>query len=126
MRLLLDTHALLWALVDEKQLHAKALRAISNQRNQVYVSSVSAWELSVKRAAGKLKHLPENIEFALETSQFLPLPLTLLQAWRAGELPLLHGDPFDRLLIAQAQMESLTLVTRDEKILQYAVPCVEA
>jgi PIN domain nuclease of toxin-antitoxin system len=126
MKLLLDTHVLLWALTDEKALHPKAVRAIVNPRNHIYVSAVSAWEIALKKSLGKLKNIPDTLEAALVASQFTVLPITMAHAWRTGEVQALHGDPFDRMLVAQALCENLTLVTRDARMRGYAVPLLEA
>ncbi|MDB5101766.1 MAG: hypothetical protein JWM80_6187 [Cyanobacteria bacterium RYN_339] len=125
MRLLLDTHALLWALGDVAQLHPAAAEAIADGRNAVYVSAASVWEAGIKRALGKLE-APEDLVGAIERCQFRSLPITPAHAWQAAALPLLHQDPFDRMLVAQAQVEGLTLVSRDERVRAYDVATFEA
>jgi PIN domain nuclease of toxin-antitoxin system len=125
VRFLLDTHALLWALMDEKRLHPKACRHISNSRNQVYFSPVSIFELGIKEKQGKLR-AKSDIQEAINACRFLPLPLSASHAWQAAQLPMVHSDPFDRLLIAQAQLENLTLITRDQNIPLYDVVTLEA
>lgn len=119
MNLLLDTHVLLWSLLDSPRLSAKARETISGAA-LVYASAVSAWEIAIKRALGKLV-CPEDLEGALRDTQFLALPVTVGHAIAAGALPRHHDDPFDRMLVAQAKMESLTLVTRDERLKDYGV-----
>ncbi len=125
MNLLLDTHVLLWWLSDDKMLGAKARAAIANPDVQVFVSAASAWEISIKMTLGKLD-APENLEEALDTSGFTPLPITIDHALAAGRLPEHHRDPFDRMLIAQAQLERLTLVTHDGAFGHYDVGLLDA
>jgi PIN domain nuclease of toxin-antitoxin system len=119
-RLLLDTHVLLWWLADDRQLGPNAREAIGAGRNQVYVSAASIWEISIKRALGKLQ-APDNMDGIVETAGFDPLPISLFHGEQAGRLPDIHRDPFDRMLIAQAQAEGLDLVTSDRFIPQYGV-----
>ncbi|MDE2665411.1 MAG: type II toxin-antitoxin system VapC family toxin [Acidobacteriota bacterium] len=124
-RLLLDTHTVLWWLTDPDELHRDAFQSIECQQNEVFVSSVSGWEIAVKRALGKLK-APDNLEAAVKAQDFIPLNLTFLHAEQAGALPPHHGDPFDRMLIAQAQVEGLILVTRDIRIPRYGIRTMSA
>jgi PIN domain nuclease of toxin-antitoxin system len=124
-RLLLDTHAFLWWLADEPQLSVDALKAIADQRNDVFVSAVSGWEIAIKRAAGKLQ-APENLDAMVEDSGFTHLPITFFHGEQAGALPMRHRDPFGRMLIAQAQAEGLVIVTNDPKIRQYGVRTLAA
>ena len=119
-RLLLDTHALLWALEDDDALGERARGAIVDPRNDVFVSSVSVWEISIKRSLGKLK-APEDLLSAIEASGLRELPVTFVHADHAGGLPPHHRDPFDRMLVAQAQVEGLTIVTHDSVIAKYGV-----
>jgi len=95
--------------------------AIASPQNQVYVSAVTVWEIAIKRALGKLK-FAGSAGIAIAEDGFVPLPITVEQAEWAGRLPPLHRDPFDRLLVAQAHLEGLVLVTVDEQILRYQVP----
>lgn len=125
MRLLLDTHALLWAIGDPERLHAVARMALAEERNEIWVSVASIWEIGIKRSVGKLK-APDDLGPHLEAANFEPLTITLEHATRAGSLPMHHRDPFDRMLIAQAQAESLTVVTRDARFAPYGVPLLEA
>ena len=125
MKLLLDTHALLWALADQERLSPNAKRAIISDENLVFVSMVSLWELTIKQGLKKI-NLPANLFDKLEKEGFETLPLTFGHLNRLQDLPLLHRDPFDRMLVAQAQHEQLTLVTRDEKILEYNVSSLQA
>ena len=119
-RLLLDTHTLLWAIQDDPQLDADARRAIADRSNEVYVSSASVWEISIKRAQGRLES-PDNLVETIARAEFTELPVSHIHGELAGELPLHHRDPFDRMLVAQAQAEDLVLVTRDPHIMSYDV-----
>ena len=124
-RLLLDTHAFLWCLADAAKLSPPARTAIADGHNDVFVSAVSGWEISVKRAKGQLI-APDNLGALVEDRGFAHLPLTFHHAEQAGMLPAHHKDPFDRFLIAQAQAEGLTVVTRDAHIARYGVPTMPA
>jgi PIN domain nuclease of toxin-antitoxin system len=124
LRLLLDTHALLWWLADT-ELEPSTSQAVADPRNDVYVSAASVWEISIKRALGKLS-APDNLEETVAGNGFQPLPISLAHATKAGELPLHHQDPFDRMLIAQAQLEGLTTVTRDPRFQSYGIPLLTA
>ena len=124
-RLLLDTHAFLWCLADVAKLSAPARTAIADGGNDVYVSAVSGWEIAVKRAKGQLI-APDNLAAMVEVRGFAHLPLTFHHAEQAGMLPTHHKDPFDRFLIAQAQAEGLTLVTKDAHIARYGVRTMAA
>lgn len=119
-RLLLDTHVLLWWLADDANLGDQARKSISDARNQVYVSAASTWEISIKKALGKLD-VPSDMSSLVEEEGFLPLPISPYHGDQAGQLPDLHKDPFDRMLVAQAQAEGLILVTHDEAVAQYPV-----
>ena len=125
MRLLLDTSTLLWWLDDDRKLGAAARAAIASPDNEVYVSAASAWEISVKRASGKLD-APFDVADALERSFFIELPIEVAHAMAAGELPSHHKDPFDRMLVAQARVEGLTLVAHDAGIARYDVELLDA
>jgi PIN domain nuclease of toxin-antitoxin system len=124
MRLLLDTHALLWWLADEG-LSAQAREAVADPANLVAVSAASAWEISIKKALGKLA-APDDLEHQLEAGGFEPLPISVAHAVAAGHLPRHHEDPFDRMLIAQALAEGLTVVTRDKRFYDYGIPLLTA
>lgn len=116
MNLLLDTHTLLWWVLKSDKLSAKAAKAAANPENVVYVSAASAWEIATKYRLGKLQPpLPLVFEFSQEAEElgFLELPVTSAHASRSGWLEIPHKDPFDRMLIAQAQIEELTLVSNE-------------
>jgi len=124
-RLLLDTHAFLWWLSDDPALGADTRQMIGEPRNQVLVSAASIWEISIKQAKGMLD-APEDLEALVEDEGFTKLPISLFHGQQAGKLPEIHRDPFDRMLIAQAQAEGLELVTADGIIPQYGVRVVSA
>ena len=126
MNLLLDTHVFLWAIDNHPTLSEKARKAIVDGNNIVFVSAATAWEIAIKRGIGKLKAPKGDYLQELELHRFTPLDITTEHALAVEELPLHHKDPFDRILIVQAQVEKLTLVTRDEKIKTYAVSLIEA
>jgi PIN domain nuclease of toxin-antitoxin system len=120
LKLLLDTHAFVWWDAKDPLLPTRMSDAIASAENQVFVSSVSVWEIAVKRASGKLL-FGGSIEAAIDTHGFHQLPISARHAEWVGSLQPIHGDPFDRMLIAQAQLEGLTLVTVDQLILRYTV-----
>jgi PIN domain nuclease of toxin-antitoxin system len=123
VNLLLDTHVLIWW--DEgRRLAAEARRAIADA-DSVYVSAASAWEVAIKTGLGRLRPI-RTLEQAVDESGFLELPVTFRHAERVGKLPPHHRDPFDRLLIAQADVEELTLVTRDAVFARYGVGVIGA
>ena len=122
-RLLLDTHVLLRALADD--LAPATRSAITDSTNEVYVSAVSVWEIAIKRALGKLR-APDDMVSVIEESGFLELVVTSFHAEQAGDLPMHHRDPFDRMLVAQAQVEGLSIVTMDSRIPLYAVRTITA
>ena len=121
MRLLLDTHALIWALGAPEKLPAAAHRAIQAAENEVYASLASAWEISIKVSIGKLKFDAQDLERALAASGMQPLGISLQHTARLSSLPPHHRDPFDRMLVAQALTESMTLVSRDRELAKYGV-----
>jgi PIN domain nuclease of toxin-antitoxin system len=124
VRLLLDTHALLWWLADEG-LATQARDAIADPATVVMVSAVSAWEISIKKALGKLA-APDDLEYQLQVGGFIPLPISIAHGVAAGQLVRHHEDPFDRMLIAQARAEGLTIVTRDKRFTDYDVALLSA
>lgn len=125
MKLLLDTHVVLWWLAEPEALAPSAYKAIEAPTNEVYVSAASLWEMSIKQQLGKLT-LPRDPIEALESIGFIMLDISAEHGWRAGGLPPHHRDPFDRLLVAQADIESMVLVTRDTHIPKYGVPVLPA
>ena len=125
MRLLLDSHTLLWSLGDVPRLGEVAREAIRSLENEVFVSAVSMWELGVKRRKGQLD-APDDLVSIVEQRGFTPLPLSLFHAEQATNLPMHHRDPFDRMLVAQAQAEGLTIVTTDDALQRYGVRTMAA
>ncbi len=125
MNILLDTHVLIWALENNPTLSDKAAANIINADNIVFVSAASVWEIGIKMNMGKLE-APDNLLEEINLHRFTPLPISLRHAQLAGKLPDIHKDPFDRILIAQAVYEKLTLVTRDELIFQYNIKILKA
>ncbi len=125
MRLLLDTHALLWWMADLRRLGPDARAAIDSPDTEVHISGVSVGEIEVKRALGKLE-APNDLLDQVDRHGFTELPLTIRHAVAMRELPLHHKDPFDRMLIAQARVEDLTLVTADRAISDYDVRILPA
>ena len=121
MNLLLDTHAFLWWDASDSKLPSGLKVAIASPSNQVYISAVTVWEIAIKRSSGKLI-FEGSVPRAISEHRFLPLAISIDHVEFAGSLPPLHRDPFDRLLVAQARLESLMLVTVDEEILRYQVP----
>ena len=122
MRILLDTHVLLWALGDRRRLGGPTLGAIESEENEVFFSTVSIWEIAIKSALGRADFgvQPREIAASALGAGLTELPANIGAACRVAELPLLHRDPFDRLLIAQSIETSSRLVTRDQQILSYA------
>lgn len=123
MNLLLDTHALLWWLADDSALPASARELITDPDSTVYLSAVVMWEIRIKQAIGKLI-IPEDFRRVVDDQGFTELPVTIDHTDALAALPMHHRDPFDRLLIAQAVAEGLTIVSVDESLRQYQVPVV--
>lgn len=122
MRFLLDTHAFLWALSSPARLPSRTASAIRDPSNPVYVSAASVWEIAIKAALGKLTADVDDIVRSVEEVGFEELAVTLNHARRVFALPLHHRDPFDRMLVAQAFEEGLTIVTRDASFAAYRIP----
>ena len=125
MNLLLDTHALLWWLSDDSTLSREAKAAIAEPENTVFLSAVVVWEIRIKQAIGKLT-LPGDFRKVLGAQSFVDLPVTVDHAHALADLPPIHSDPFDRMLVAQASSENLTIATRDPVIAAYGVNIVAA
>ena len=124
MRLLLDSHALIWWIAGDRQLSVPAQRAIEDEENDILISAVSAWEIATKYRLGKLPEaeaLALDITGAIASQDFEELPLTIEDGARAGSLPGPHRDPFDRMLIAQALSRDLTLVSIEPHFDNYGV-----
>lgn len=122
MRLLLDTNALILALADEERLSLGAQQALHSLSNEVYFSAVNIWEIEIKVKTGKLERPVDDIVVVARGTGWRELPITARHATATSELDLHHSDPFDRLLIAQARCEGLTIVTSDRVFDRYDVP----
>ncbi len=120
MKVLLDTHILLWWLAEDPALPTAARDAIAGADTTVLVSAATAWEIAIKKAAGRLD-APDDLLDALDVNSFDTLAITAAHALDAGALPAHHTDPFDRMLIAQARAEELTLVSVDRRFADYDV-----
>lgn len=118
----MDTRALLWAA--EGRLAAEARAAIEREAEAVYVSAATVWEIEIKRALGRLR-APDDLLGRIQKAGFEALAITLEHGRAAGRLPLIHADPFDRMLVAQARTEGMTLATADESMARYGVPILE-
>ena len=124
MQLLLDTHAFLWWLSGDDQLSAAARSAIADEGNGIFISSASAWEITTKHRIGKLPGVAAivaDLEGAIVDQGFIGLPISLRHGQVAGALPGTHRDPFDRMLIAQAMLENLVLVSNEQPFDAYGV-----
>jgi len=117
---LIDTHVLLWWLADDPVLTKTARNFIGNEENLIFVSAASVWEIIIKKAIGKLE-APDDIDLILKENNFKELPMTLTHVMMIANLPNHHHDPFDRMLIAQAKCERMTLITADAKLALYDV-----
>jgi PIN domain nuclease of toxin-antitoxin system len=122
VRLLLDTHVLIWWSIDDSRLSKRA-RSLILEANEVLISAASAWEIATKVRLGKLEWTPSagNVGDYVRAQGFRPLPIQLEHAERAGALPGAHRDPFDRMLIAQALIEGVPIATTDEAFERYGV-----
>lgn len=125
MRYLLDTHIILWWLTDPKIIKVKARHIIQNKSNTIYISSASFWEMAIKKGLGRLT-FPHNLLEILVSEGFKPLPIHPAECLGIADLPALHADPFDRLLIVQAKIHDLVLITRDAKMSNYPVNVLNA
>jgi PIN domain nuclease of toxin-antitoxin system len=120
VRLLLDTNALIWTLVRRERIPPIAIDAIEDKANDVFVSVISAWEIEIKAAKGKLG-VPSDLQSAIAAQSFESLAVSMRHAYAVESLPRHHGDPFDRMIIAQAHLEDMTIVTSDSEIQHYPV-----
>ncbi len=125
MRMLLDSHVLLWWFADDPKLANGIRRKIVDSETGVFVSAASVWEIAIKQRLGKLD-APDNLVEAIEASDFVPLAINFVHSTLAARLPLHHDDPFDRMLIAQALSEGLVLVTSDRRFAAYDVELMKA
>jgi PIN domain nuclease of toxin-antitoxin system len=125
MRVLLDTHTVLWWLNDDATLSQRTREIIADGSNLVFLSAAVVWEIAIKQTLNKLA-IPDRIYEVLDAQPFEPLDITTKHAREAGNLPMHHRDPFDRMLIAQARIEDLTLMTRDSHLAKYEVSIIPA
>jgi len=125
MQYLLDTHVILWWFSEPKKIKSKVRNIIKDKSNSIFLSSASFWEMAIKKSLGRLT-LPHNLIEAAVAENFKILPIQPEESLGVADLPLLHADPFDRLLIMQAKLHDLILITRDSAIAQYPVITLEA
>ena len=127
MRYLLDTNIFLWWLDDDKRLKDSIQKIIKNKENQIFVSVVSGWEISIKHHAGKLP-IKTTIKTMFDVAGFKIVDIILSHILELDKLPVYkgHKDPFDRILISQAKVENLKLITSDQKIWKYQIPVIKA
>ncbi len=126
MKLLLDSHAFLWWLAEDPKLGAEARKMVADPSSIVHVSAATVWELSIKASLGKLDLDGADLVEEIEENDFVELPMTARHSAAAASLPRHHQDPFDRMLIAQARIEGLTVVTRDPAFRAYGIAIVPA
>ena len=125
MQYLLDTHVILWWLEDPKKISAKARNIIADKKNTIFVSSVSIWEMAIKKDLGRL-NIPTNILSVLKSDNMQILPLNAEDSLGIMDLSKIHNDPFDRILVSQAKINDLIFITKDQKILEYPVVSIKA
>ena len=127
MRALLDTHAFLWWITDNPQLSSRVREIISDGNNELFLSAASGWEIAIKAQLGRL-NLPDNLEHfiseQLTINAIYGLPIQMSHALHVSVLPNHHHDPFDRILVAQAQLENLAILTADPRIARYPVKVI--
>lgn len=126
MNLLLDTHILLWVAYSPSRLGRAARRMIEDERNELVFSAVSIWEVTIKagRARAPFGAAPSVFRRGLIESGYIELDITSAHAVAVGDLPAIHGDPFDRMLVAQARVEGFTLLTADGRVAEYGAPAL--
>lgn len=123
MIVLLDTHALIWSIEDSPRLSAAARAIIEDTGNVVLASATSAWEISIKKALGRLA-APDDLEAAIEAAGFTKRTITFADAHRVSALPALHNDPFDRMLVAQALVDGVPMISCDPLVARYPVQII--
>ena len=127
MRYLLDTHAFLWFVLDDKRISTKATSIIRESKNEIYFSAASAWEIAIKAKLDRLKIKGDLESFIIEqlsTNSFVPLSITISHSLYLERLPQIHKDPFDRIIIAQSKLEDLPLISSDQKIKRYKIKLI--
>jgi PIN domain nuclease of toxin-antitoxin system len=125
MQYLLDTHVILWWFTTPEKISTKARKLIKDKSNNIFLSSASFWEMAIKKSLGRLT-LPHNLIEAVATESFKILPIMPEESLGVADLPLIHSDPFDRLLIIQAKLNDLVIITHDAKIAEYPVVTIKA
>jgi PIN domain nuclease of toxin-antitoxin system len=125
LRLLLDTHVMLWAIGEPGRLSVQARSAIESEGNEVFVSVVSPWEIAIKKSRNRIE-TPSDLDRGLESSRFKLLPVLLRHTKALESMPHHHRDPFDRMLVAQAIVDGMILVTADRKLTHYAAALLPA
>jgi PIN domain nuclease of toxin-antitoxin system len=120
-RYLLDTHAFIWLVMGDRRLSAEIIELVESFTNDIYVSAANIWEISIKQGTGKLPPLSRDAEEVIDETGLIRLDISTRHAQLAGRLPLHHRDPFDRMLVAQAQIEDLIIITNDGDIPKYGV-----
>ena len=118
MKYLLDTHIVLWWLTTPEKINKKAQKIIKDKSNVIYISSASIWEMAIKKSIGRLT-LPHNLLEMIAIQSFKLLPISAEESLGVADLPMHHTDPFDRMLIMQAKLHDLIIITRDSKIAEY-------
>ncbi len=124
MRVLLDSQVLVWWMGKPDQISRETLQIITDPRNTVYISAASVWELGIKAAKGNLT-LPEKYLESLMNDGFATLDVTMRHAQVSADLPMIHSDPFDRMIIAQARSDDLVLISADRHIRRYNIKVIE-
>jgi len=127
MKYLLDTHAFLWFVLDDKRISANAKSIIKDSKNEIFFSAASAWEMAIKKKLNRLKikgNLEPFIIKQLSANNFIPMSITISHATYTERLPQFHKDPFDRIIIAQSILESLQLISKDEDVKKYKVATI--
>jgi len=125
MQYLLDTHVILWWLTEPKKIKQKALKTISDRNNRIFISSASFWEIGIKKGLGRII-IPHNIIETLLNEGFEILSISAEAGLGVADLPMIHSDPFDRLLVIQAKLNDLIIITNDAKINDYPVVIIPA
>ena len=120
MRYLLDTHVILWWLTEPEKIIKKTQKIIRDKSNEIFISSATFWEIAIKKSIGRLT-LPHNLLETIAIEGFKILPIMPEECISVADLPMLHADPFDRLLVLQAKLYDFVLVTRDKNIMKYPV-----
>ena len=124
-KFLIDTHIWIWSMEKKKRLSENIFKLLNNPQNSIYISVATIWEMTIKAGRKKLK-IPNNIEYVIKSAGFNILPIQLDHILRIKSLPAYHSDPFDRILIAQSQVENLTFITSDQKIWKYKLNILKA